>query len=68
MPATFDQFLTDLQSHGRCCFTAAEAEQALRASPVAIQNAARRAKARGVLAAPVRGFYVTVPPEYRRIG
>lgn len=68
MPTPFDQFVIDLQSNGRCCFTAAEAQQALHASPVAVQHAARRAKVRGVLAAPVRGFYVTVPPEYRRLG
>jgi predicted transcriptional regulator of viral defense system len=37
-------------------------------SPVATRAALRRLLRRGSIASPYRGFYVNVPPEYRRMG
>lgn len=61
------QFITDLATRGRYAFTTAQAQNALGSSDVAVQAALRRLKQKGEIAAPVRGFHVIVPPEYRRL-
>jgi len=37
-------------------------------SVIAARSSIRRLKSKGLVAAPHRGFYVVVPPEYRRLG
>ena len=61
-------YVADLASRGRYHFSTVEAQTALRASMPAVRAALRRLKARGGIADPHRGFYVIVPPEYRRLG
>ena len=61
-------FLDALQASGRYTFTRVEAAKALRLSDVALKNALWRLAKAGRLAAPRRGFYVIVPPEYRAAG
>jgi predicted transcriptional regulator of viral defense system len=57
-----------LVAAGRHHFTMAEAMAAHGGSVPAVQAALRRAVKRGEIASPYRGFYVVVPPEYRRLG
>jgi predicted transcriptional regulator of viral defense system len=61
-------YLDSLQARGRYLFTTDEAEAALKRSGTATRAALRRLKADGVIADPVRGYHVIVPPEYRRLG
>jgi predicted transcriptional regulator of viral defense system len=62
------RFIVDLAARGRHHFTTAEAAGALGSSIPAVRAALRRLKARGEIAVPFQGFYVIVPPEYRRLG
>lgn len=62
------EYLDDLSAAGRHHFTTGEAAVALGGSTVAVRAALRRARQRREIAAPHRGFFVIVPPEYRRLG
>ena len=53
---------------GRYHFTSGEARTALSVSAAAAKLAMHRLAKQGLLASPARGFYVIVPPEYRRLG
>jgi predicted transcriptional regulator of viral defense system len=61
-------FIARLQGDGVYHFTTEEALQALGGSAPAVRAALRRMKDKGHLASPHRGFYIIVPPEYRRLG
>ena len=61
-------YIRELQARGRYHFTTDEAVQALGGSVTATRAALRRLKAKGLVAAPHRGFYVIVPPEYQGLG
>jgi len=65
---TAAQYIDQLASLGRYHFTTTEAGEALGISQVATRAALRRLMRKGEIAVPFRGFYVIVPPEYRRIG
>ncbi len=67
-PAKAGAFIESLQSAGRYVFTRDEALKALRASQVALKNALWRLAKAGRVVSPRRGFYVTVPLEYRAAG
>ena len=58
----------DLAARGRYHFTLAEFRLRLGVSDDAARQALSRLAARGAVASPARGFYVIVPPEYRRLG
>ncbi len=60
--------IADLAVEGRYHFTAAEMRRLLGVSPAAARLALSRLAKKGLIASPARGFYVTVPPEYRRLG
>ena len=60
-------YFNDLSAAGRHHFTMDEAVAALGGSIVAVRAALRRASQRGEIASPHRGFFVIVPPEYRRL-
>lgn len=62
------RYIVDLASRGRHHFTTEEAAAALGSSISTARAALRRLKAKGEIADPFRGFYVIVPPEYRRLG
>jgi predicted transcriptional regulator of viral defense system len=66
--ASASHYLVNLAARGRYHFTTTEAVAALGTSPVAARAALRRLKQKGELAAPLRGFHLIVPPEYRRLG
>ena len=60
--------ITDLAARGQYHFTAPELRSALGVSSAAARQALSRLAARGEIVSPARGFYVIVPPEYRRLG
>lgn len=60
--------VADLAADGRYHFTAAEMRRSLGVSPAAARLALSRLAKKGLIASPARGFYVIVPPEYRRLG
>ncbi len=61
------QYIEWLQAKGLFCFSGAEASLALGSSTIATRDALRRLRYKGVVAVPHRGFYVVVPPEYRKM-
>lgn len=67
MPSA-SRYIVDLAARGRHHFTTEEATIALGSSVPTVRAALRRLKAKGEIADPFRGFYVIVPPEYRRLG
>ena len=60
--------IVDLAARGRHHFTSAELRSMLGVSAAAARQALSRLAAKGEIASPARGFYVIVPPEYRRLG
>ena len=62
------EFINDLRSKGRYCFTIEEAEQALALNKMATINALRRLHLKSLIVSPARGFYLVLPPEYRILG
>ena len=60
--------IADLAARGRYHFTSSELRSALGVSDAAARQALSRLAAKGEIASPARGFYVNVPPEYRRLG
>ncbi len=62
------EYIEQLQAGGRYTFTKKEAQKALNATNIAIKYALSRQKAKSKLVDPVRGFYVIIPPEYRKAG
>ena len=62
------RYVEELASRGRHHFTAGEALAALATGPSAARAQLRRLKEQGLIAEPVRGFLVIVPPEYRHLG
>jgi predicted transcriptional regulator of viral defense system len=60
-------YFVELAEAGRHHFTMAEAMTAHGGSASAVQAALRRAVKRREIASPYRGFYLVVPPEYRRL-
>jgi predicted transcriptional regulator of viral defense system len=61
------RYFDELAAAGRHHFTMADAMAALGGSAPAVRATLRRAAKRGEIASPHRGFYVVVPPEYRRL-
>lgn len=62
------RLVDELAASGRYHFTTSQAEARLRVSLPAVHAALRRLEKRGVIAAPSRGFFVVIPPEYRKLG
>ena len=60
--------ITGLVARGRYHFTSSELRLALGVSDAAARQALSRLAAKGEIVSPARGFYVIVPPGYRRIG
>ena len=60
--------IADLAARGRYHCTSSELRSALGVSEQAARQALSRCAAKGEIASPARGFYVIVPPEYRRLG
>ena len=60
--------IMDLAARGRHHFTSEELRSALGVSSAAARQALSRLAAKSEIASPARGFYVIVPPEYRRLG
>ena len=67
-PPRAGRLVVDFAAGGRYHFTAAEMRELLGVSPAAARLALSRLANKGLIASPARGFYVVVPPEYRRLG
>lgn len=61
-------YVTNLAASGRYMFSSTEAKDALKVTAEATKVALHRLARQGLVAAPVRGIHVIVPPEYRSIG
>lgn len=57
-----------LAAEGRYHFTTDEARASLGVSAAATRLALNRLAKQGQIASPARGFYIILPPEYRRLG
>lgn len=62
------EIVVDLAARGQYYFISSDFRAALGVSPAAARQALSRLAAKGEIASPARGFYVIVPPEYRRLG
>ncbi len=62
------EYVSSLAASGRYHFSSADAQEALGVSATAVRLAVSRFAKRGAIASPARGFYVIVPPEYRKLG
>ncbi len=62
------RYIDGLAACGRYHFTPEEAREALGGTKDAVMLALHRLSRQGLVAHPARGFYVIVPPEYRRLG
>ncbi len=60
--------IEDFAVDGRGHFTSAEFRSELGVSDAAARQALSRLAAKGLIASPARGFYVIVPPGYKRVG
>ena len=58
----------DLAARGRCHFASSELRSSLGISEAAACQALSRLTAKREIASPACGFYVIVPPGYRRLG
>ena len=67
MPKARD-YIADLAASGRYHFSAVEMSKALGISHNAARLSLHRLSKRGLVTSPARGFYVIVPPEYKRLG
>lgn len=61
-------YIDGLAARGRYHFTPEEAREALGGTKDAVMLALHRLARQGLVAHPAHGFYVIVPPEYRRLG
>src|SRR3989440_10791365 len=61
-------YITELATVGRYHFAADEIRKALGVSADAAKLSLYRLAKRGLVASPARGFYIIVPPEYKRPG
>ncbi|MYH16537.1 MAG: hypothetical protein F4149_15340 [Gammaproteobacteria bacterium] len=62
------EVIAELAARGRYHFTTAEFMAALGSSDAAARQSLSRLAGKGRIASPARGFYVVLPPEYRRLG
>ena len=61
-------YIDALLAKGVFGFSGAEASDAIGSGVIATRAALRRLRHKGEVAMPYRGFYVIVPPEYRKMG
>jgi len=62
------EYIKYLASNGVHHFSSSEAMEAIGGTPPAVRAQLRRLKRQGLIAEPLRGFHVIVPPEYMRLG
>ena len=62
------EYVANLAARGGYHFTTDDVSKATGRSRSAVRAQLRRLKARGAIAEPLRGFHITIPPEYRSRG
>ena len=60
-------YVLSLAARGKSCFSEEEALKKTGLSRVALRSALRRLKKKQEIAAPVRGFFIIIPPEYQSL-
>jgi len=65
---SFSDYINTLLRQGKCSFTITQAQAATGKSLKAIYSSIEHLIAKNLLAAPAKGFYVIVPPEYQILG
>jgi len=65
---TLETYLDNLQANGRYFFTVREVQKTLGTSITAVRAVLRRFKEKKRIVSPYRGFYLVIPPEYRKLG
>ena len=63
-----EKYIEILASRGQHHFATGDAVNALCTTPIAVRAALRRSRQKSRIAAPLRGFYLILPPEYRSLG
>ena len=61
-------YIDGLAANGRYHFTPEEAKAALGGSDAAVRLSLGRLARQGLVAHPAHGFYLVIPPEYKRLG
>lgn len=61
-------YIDDLLAQGTYCFSGVEAAESLGSGVIATRAALRRLRHKGEIAMPLRGFYVILTPEHRKLG
>ena len=67
-PLRASDVVAEYAADGRYHFSTADMRSALGVSAAATRLALSRLARKGLIASPARGFYVILPPEYRRLG
>ena len=62
------EIIDEFAASGRYHFTAEQMRSVIGGSSAAARTALGRLAKKGMIASPARGFYIIVPPEYRRLG
>ncbi len=62
------EYIVNLAAEGQHHFAVDQMANSLGVSHVAAKLALHRLAKHGLVASPARGFYVIVPPEYKRLG
>ena len=60
-------YVLSLTARGQSCFSENDALKKTRLSRIALRSALRRLKKKQEIAAPLRGFFIIIPPEYRSL-
>ena len=66
--AKAQEYIRSLAAAGRYNFSTADMAAALGISHNAVRLSLHRLAKQGLVASPARGFYIIIPPEYRRLG
>jgi predicted transcriptional regulator of viral defense system len=64
----FKRFINGLLKNGRYTFSRSELQRELGLEPDSLSVLISRSKQEGIIASPVKGFFVYVPPEYSSLG
>jgi len=65
---SFADYIDNLVKYGKSCFSLDQCENAMGKTRKAIRSSIEHFMAKGKVAAPAKGFYVIIPPEYHKLG
>jgi predicted transcriptional regulator of viral defense system len=65
---TLKDYIDSLSAHGEIAFTIQQAAIALASTPKGVECAIYRLKRKGEIVSPAKGYYLILPPEFRKLG